>query len=214
MAYVKRHLFNVLAGMSLMICITTTLACIFTGIWSYRYRSDISILHWGNNAISYRYNVGLSKDRLYVDRSWGSLPGIGRWRLGLPMTLYQVQAQPGGWSFLGIHYFKTASVTLVPGPGNPPPKIIDYVDTVSINYDRLPLLSLPLAIWFVRRQWILAKERRKLRRGLCRTCGYDLRATLDRCPECGTVPPARSSDASHQLNNPAISGQTNPITPP
>lgn len=50
----------------------------------------------------------------------------------------------------------------------------------------LPTVLAPALIcaWRFRRGW----RRRRARAGLCAKCGYDLRATPLRCPECGSIP--------------------------
>ncbi len=62
------------------------------------------------------------------------------------------------------------------------PVRIYEINAIGVPYFAIALLSaIPPAIAI--RHW--QRHRATLRKGLCPFCGYDLRATPDRCPECG-----------------------------
>jgi hypothetical protein len=56
---------------------------------------------------------------------------------------------------------------------------------LAVPYWFICSASLALPAWATCHCW---GERRRKRPGLCGRCGYDLRCTPDRCPECGTAP--------------------------
>jgi len=81
----------------------------------------------------------------------------------------------GGWRFAGLGYVHHIY--------NPPTPYAEFW-AWAIPHWLLLLASAPIPLWRVIR-W--RASRRQRLEGLCSTCGYDLRATPGRCPECGGV---------------------------
>ena len=116
---------------------------------------------------------------------WGTHPGDITWGAAgfFLLSRSSLVYPPGGFGgsgFTGGSGF---------GPAAFPPAI-GTTSTLGlvIPYWAIALLAAPLPIRGLIRLRRWRRTRRRTRAGHCIACGYDLRATPDRCPECGTAP--------------------------
>jgi hypothetical protein len=84
-------------------------------------------------------------------------------------NLYDVRGEPGGVTFAGFSYVRST---------------MRSKGFLLIAFPHWSLL-LALLVFPALRGWQLLRARRRQNENLCPQCGYDLRATPQRCPECG-----------------------------
>jgi hypothetical protein len=144
------------------------------------------ILHW--KAKSNNYTVGLMDGSLYLSslNMHGTFEASSRssTRANFQSKIAIVRY----WGYLKIH---NLSENVANGLTTPPITTITS-DSWLISFLWPLFLSLPLTAISVR-HFVKARTRRRRQiKNLCIVCGYDLRATPNLCPECGTVPAAQN----------------------
>jgi hypothetical protein len=200
MRRLRRYVFAILATISLLLCLASAALWLRSATHfeeislQYRrypepaeYRHMFVSFSWYSNTLRLavtRYNRSAARFRQLYPRSEQELRKL----------IHMVHGDnPAGmhWSFNGEHVrpsiygfdpgFRRRHI---PFDDHPLRHSEGWVFAVRPWLPTLLTALLP-AIWI----WRFIKSRRAHRDGVCHTCGYDLRATPDRCPECGTTPP-------------------------
>jgi hypothetical protein len=97
-------------------------------------------------------------------------------------ALYWTSKPTASWSRLGFDLMPLPSASHVPSSGWAFELWIPFWWTALMT---AVLPAVALVRWY--------KQRKYTRVNSCSHCGYDLRATPDRCPECGAVPAATAA---------------------
>jgi hypothetical protein len=177
---IPRHLFTIVSALSLLLCVA---AC---GLWVRSYwRIDVVRLPDGSDQLKNTHGlleIDHSSIRRWTGTQYESLPE-SEWSAWAVWS-WKSDGQDGPFSARIYHFAGFAHMWWTQQSG--------FADrwrftVITIPWWFLCVSSAALPAWqFLnrsrrrRRQWRIAHN-------LCANCGYDIRATPERCPECGTA---------------------------
>lgn len=175
----KPKVLAILAGFSLV------LAAGAVGLWVVSYRHQVVATYvsrldqpWGNYCA---YCVSSNNGSLWLFYEHGGTGHFGRagWTLA--------GRKPDGSWREGVMFGRFSGRWV--GIGSLGSTPIQIYDGLRIPHGLVTVvLLLPSLLW-LRRFRRFRRQRCRERLGLCPVCGYDLRATPERCPECGSAVP-------------------------
>jgi hypothetical protein len=170
-----RILVNLATALSLVLCVATV------ALWVRSYKANDEVGWAGRNS---RWSAG-------ANNGWGLV-----FVASAAAPAHPSQAHALGWGrYVGppSDYYATGDHLGPPGRerSGPGVRLLSLVDGEVRRHAFLGHLAYPTTLFaFAPLTRVIAHARRRCRLGpgLCPSCGYDLRATPDRCPECGTIP--------------------------
>lgn len=178
----RRALFTILSAMSLIVCLASVGMWVRTGV-----KGDLVTWEKRNGD------------------SWTLVSALGR--VKLERKTYELTRKVPAWWLIEEDAMSSSMVTpesrwpayhtqtKILGSGSVTQRAI------IIPYWSSTLAGAILPGLWVWRRW---KQKRDRKAGLCQKCGYDLRASPVRCPECGTaVPSPATSPASPVTPSPS-----------
>ena len=175
----KRPLLNLLTALSLVVCVA---ACVLW-VQSYWYFEQV---RYGKVPIAIRLNSQSGICKADWTTQW---PGLSYGLATQHKMLRPIDRDRGSGYFLRECSVQVGSFgyrRTVQPVGNRPPAAGTPTTFTIVTAPHwglaLPAAVLPALALF---RW--RRSRSRPRAGLCPVCGYDLRATPGRCPECGTL---------------------------
>jgi len=185
----RRWVVNGLAAMSLILCVA------IAPLWAYSYYRafvfDVRLVSWGRNEFNLNEPQGIVKGWTYRDADDFRRTHAG----GFSAKCWpiDVRFKPPPSMHVGPLDFQFG----IPHKYGFGTKQMAQSTTARTDITNMALapawvagfLLIPPTIWLS--DWL--RSRRRFTENRCVMCGYDLRATPNRCPECGTIPPKKES---------------------